>query len=397
MKILQIHNFYRTPGGECGVVEAEKELLKAHGHPVFRFVAHSLEIETMTLAAKGMAFLQVPYNLQSARRLGMFIRTHQPDVAHVHNVFPLLSPSVYAVCKSYSVPVVQTVHNFRFMCPNGLFFTKGEICEACLQQGFMAAVKNRCMHDSLPISALYAAAIALAWGTGNVLRNIDRYIALTDFVRDKLAAGGVPREKIRVCGNFIGKFSEAPARKGNYALYIGRLSSEKGLGTLLSAFRRVPDLTLKIAGSGPMEAVLKQYVNENAMYNVEFIGFVAGGAKQRLIEEALCTIIPSEWYENFPMSVVESLACGTPVIASRIGGLPEMIEHNKTGLLFSPGDDEELVKCICKILACADFAKEMAAQTLEMARERFSPERHLAELLKIFEEAQASPTSSLPR
>jgi glycosyltransferase involved in cell wall biosynthesis len=238
-------------------------------------------------------------------------------------------------------------------------------------------------------SALYAAAVAWGWRGGTFRSCIDRYIALNTFTAGKLVAGGVPKEKIHICGNFVSNFAETTAMKQGYALYLGRLSAEKGLTTLLAAARLVPELPLKIAGTGPLEVDLRKALTEPGMDHIELVGYVAGEIKRRLITEALCTVVPSEWYENFPLSVVESLALGTPVIASRVGGLPELIEHGHTGLLFPAGDVEGLAECLRWISQNTSSAYELAANTVVTARERFSPQRHLDQLLAIYADAVA--------
>lgn len=384
MKILQVHNFYRTPGGECGVVKAEKKLLESHSHAVAQFSADSNTLDEMTFFEKAAAYLQIPYNVRIARRLESFVSEFEPDIAHVHNVFPMLSPAVYAALKRHSIPVVQTIHNYRFLCPNGLFYVKGKVCEGCQEKSYFEAVMNRCMHGSIATSALYAGAIAWGWHGGTFHSCVDQYIALNAFAANKLAAGGVSKKKIRICGNFVSDFAEAPAKKQSYALYLGRLSAEKGLPTLLAAARLVPELPLKIAGTGPLEDDLRRVVAEPGMGHIQVIGHVAGEAKRCLIAEALCTVVPSEWYENFPLSVVESLALGTLVIASRIGGLPELVEHDHTGLLFPPGDTTALAECLSRMSRREPDLRGMASNALAMARERFSPQRHLDQLLDIY-------------
>lgn len=388
MVILQIHNFYKTPGGECSVVRAERSLLEAAGHNIIQHTIDSAEIAGYSYPSKVLTFLQIPYNCSSAYRLDRFLKTHQPDVAHVHNVFPLLSPSIYGVLKKHRIPVVQTVHNYRFLCPNGLLFTQGRVCDDCLRVGKFAAVKNTCMHGSYTTSALYAAAIAIAWRTGNIPGNIDRFIALNLFGADMLHRGGVPAEKVRICGNFIASMAPAPQiNKEPYILYLGRLSPEKGVRTLLKAMGNVPKaVSLKIAGSGPLDGELKDFVAHHPALQVQFLGFVSGAQKEQLIAKALCSVVPSEWYENFPISVLESLAQGTPVIASRIGGLPELITHGTTGLLYEPGNAEALSQSITQLVNDPQEAQRMASAALESARTRFSPEVHLQELNAIYNE-----------
>lgn len=387
MRILQVHNFYRIRGGECEVVCAERKLLIENGHEVIPFYAGSKDIDRLSTVRKAGSFLQIPHNVSVARRFRAILESARPDLVHIHNVFPLLSPSIYRVAKHLMYPVIQTLHNYRFLCPNGLFYVNGKICEACQEKGYWEAVRNRCMHGSIATSALYAAAVAWGWRSGTFHSCIDRYIALNAFVAGKLMAAGVPKEKIRVCGNFVSDFAEAPATKQGYVLYLGRLSSEKGLSTLLAAARSVPELPLKIAGTGPLEVDLRRAVGEPGMDHIKLVGHVTGEIKRQLITEALYTVVPSECYENFPLSAVESLALGTPVIASRIGGLPELIEHGRTGLLFSAGDVQALAECLRRISHEAADTREMAANALATARERFSPQRHLEQLLEIYQDA----------
>jgi glycosyltransferase involved in cell wall biosynthesis len=243
------------------------------------------------------------------------------------------------------------------------------------------------MRGSVATSALYASAVAWGWRSGAFHSCIDRHIALNAFVAEKLVAAGVPKEKIRVCGNFVSDFAEAPATKQGYALYLGRLSAEKGLTTLLTGARSVPELPLKIAGTGPLEVDLRRAVREPGMDHIKLVGHVAGEAKRHLIAEALCTVVPSEWYENFPLSVVESLALGTPVIASQVGGLPELIEHGHTGLLFPASDTEALGECLRWMSRRVSDTRKMASNALTTARERFSPQRHFEQLLAIYADA----------
>ena len=395
MKILQVHNFYRTRGGECGVVDAEKHLLESYGHTVIQFSADSKILDAMPFTQKASAFLQIPYNFRALARLQRFVAQNEPDIAHVHNVFPLLSPAVYVALKRVSIPVIQTIHNYRLLCPNGLFYVDGKICEACQQGGFKEAIKNRCMHDSFATSALYATAIALGWHNGTFQSCIDRYIVLNSFVFEKLVAAGVPQEKIRLCGNFVSHFAVESAAKQPYALYIGRLSLEKGLMTLLAASRMVPELPIKIAGTGPLEGDLRRAISGPGMKHIELVGHVTGEAKHSLISEALCTLLPSEWYENFPLSVVESLALGTPVVASRIGGLPELVQQDHTGLLFPAGDKKALAECLRRISRRESDTDRMAAMALTTAQELFSPQRHFEQLLAIYSDVvrEAGKTS----
>jgi glycosyltransferase involved in cell wall biosynthesis len=251
------------------------------------------------------------------------------------------------------------------------------------------------MHDSRAVSLAYATSIALAWRSGNIPENVDRFVALNQFSASKLAAGGVPSAKIDVCGNFISTCTDSPAAKQPYILYLGRLSREKGLRTLLDAWDTGMKVTLKLAGTGPLEPELRAYVEANVCNNIEFTGFVTGSVKDQLIRDALCTIVPSEWYENFPVSILESYAYATPVIASRIGGLPEMVKHEKTGLLFKPGDSADLKRCIARIIENPQETAQMANNALHAARVRFGPDEHYRRLLEIYDKARNDARHSM--
>ena len=204
---------------------------------------------------------------------------------------------------------------------------------------------------------------------------------------DKLAVAGIPREKIRICGNFVESSQNTLSTKGDYILYLGRLSQEKGLRTLLDAMKLVRNVQLIMAGTGPIESDLREYALANALTNVEFVGFVQGETKERWLREAIAMVLPSECYENFPLSVLESFAAGTPVIASRTGGLPEIVDHERSGLLFTPGDSNELACCIELLINNKEKAMEFSGCALESARLRFGPEIHYRELLSIYTEA----------
>lgn len=385
MRVLQVHNFYQVPGGECAVVRAEKVLLESGGHKVGRFTRDSTAINGFSWAKKARMLAGIPNNCAIGGGVQAAIRRFRPDVAHVHNVFPMLSPAVYTALHRAGVPVVQTHHNFRVLCPNGLFFTDGRVCESCLNS-LSACIRKKCIKGSRILSGLYARAIFRGWRRRVFTRDIALHIALNPFFAQKLARGGIPESAIRVCGNFVSTFADRAAGKEGYFLYLGRLSPEKGLLTLLEAARRV-HASVKVAGTGPMEKEIRRYIADNHLGRVELLGFVKGERKSELVRKSLAVVIPSEWYENFPISAVEAQALGTPVIASRIGGLPEIVAHGKTGYLFQPGNTAELTGLLERMGAAPDLVRQMSVQSLQRAKALFSPETHLQRLLEIYEEA----------
>lgn len=387
MKILQVHNFYRVPGGECSVVRAEEKLLIKHGHKVVQFFCDSGSIDDFSFLRKIRLFLGITYNQRIFKDAVIAIRAQRPDVAHVHNVFPMMSPSVYAALKHCGVPVVQTLHNFRFLCPNGQFFVDDAICEDCITRGLHSAVLKRCVRGSFATSAMYALAISRAWKSGILPNAIDKYIALNKFVAQKMILGGIPKQKIAICGNYIEPTVSSVAAKQPYILYLGRLSAEKGISTLFKALSLLEGVVLKVAGSGPEEERLKNEASEFDGVQVQFLGHISGRDKQKIIAEALCTVVPSEWYENFPISVLESMSLGTPVVASRIGGLPDMIEHGINGMLFEAGNYGDLASCIRAITEDLTETQAMAEKAMHTAIEKFGPEEHYRQLMAIYQDA----------
>ncbi len=386
MKVLQVHNFYKIPGGECSVVRAEHQLLTKHGNTVDQFICDSDAIEKLGIWGKIRLLIGIPYNRRIYKQMMTAIKANKPDVAHVHNIFPMMSPSIYVALKRSGIPVVQTLHNYRFLCPNGQFFVGGKTCEDCQKKSFISAVRKSCVRGSRITSMMYALAISRAWKTGILPNAIDKFIALNNFVADKMVTGGVPREKIAICGNYIESTTSSVVDKRGYILYLGRLSSEKGVKTLIKSLSLIDGIVLKVAGSGPDEEYLKNKALELSGAQVEFLGHIGGREKQTVIAEALCTVVPSEWYENFPISVVESMSLGTPVVASNMGGLPDMIEHGVNGLLFEAGNHIDLADCIRSISENKKLASKMAEQSIKTAITRFGAEEHYRQLMGIYKD-----------
>ena len=388
MRILQVHNFYAQYGGECRVVEAERALLEQSGHEVIPIHAHSVNIGGMRLLGKASILARTVFNPAVEADLCAAYDRLRPDVAHVHNVFPMLSPSIYRYLGRLRIPVVQSLHNYRFICPNGTLFHAGQVCEECPRSSsFFPAVHKGCFRESRPLSALYAAAVAVA---RRELGNVGRFIAISKFIGDKLIQGGIPADKVRICGNFIDQASvpaDLGSANGKHFLYLGRLSAEKGIHTLLAALRSVPHVQCIFAGSGPLQAEIEKQLAEPALAHVRRIGFVEGQRKLHLLREAKALVAPSVCYENFPMAIVESLSNGVPVIASRIGGLPELVDDGVNGLLVPAGDAGALAQAMKRLDTDPELTAGLGKNARQLAADRFSASRHLDTLLKIYQEA----------
>jgi glycosyltransferase involved in cell wall biosynthesis len=395
MRVLLVHSSYQQFGGEDAVVQAETELLTRHGDPVYVYARDNNEIQQFGLVQKTLFLSQNIYSWRTNDELEDVVRQFRPEVAFVHNVYPLISPAAYHKLHDLQVPIVQVLHNFRPFCPNGLFFTQGRICEDCKGGRYWNAVSKRCYRNSYALSGLYAAVLGLNRMAGMVDK-ISAFVCLTEFFRDKMIEAGIPRRKLFVRPNFV----EAPPlsepassehqSNDGYVLFMGRLSPEKGCWTLVRAMEAAPQIKLKILGTGPMELELGDYLSRKGIRNVELLGFKTGAEKVTLLRNALAVVVPSEWYENFPLTVLEGFMAEKPVIASRIGGLPYIVEDGITGLLFAPGSPGELADKISQLAQHPDLAAAMGKRARLLSETKYSPEQGYKNLVSIFSQVQAA-------
>lgn len=371
MKVLMVHNFYRQTGGEDLVVRAELEQLRARGVEVLLYARHSDEIGKFGLGSKCLIPLRAVHSPRAASDLALAIRQFRPDVAWVHNIYPLISPAVYSAFSGAGVPIVQMFHNYRPFCVNGLLLRSGSVCQKCVDGSSWNALRYRCFRDSYSFSAMYAAATFRSRGW---MPDVHRVVCPSRFVRAKLMEAGIPGEKVQVRPHFIDTSAVAPSLvAGQYALYLGRLSAEKGIHTLLEAFAELPEVPLVIAGAGPQEGALRLYATCRSMKNVKFVGFQTGQGKWDLIENAAFVVVPSEWHEIFGMSVLEAFAKAKPVLGARIGSLPDLIEPGVNGLLFNSGDACDLAMKAGELFRNAAACAEMGRRARSMAEEKYNP------------------------
>jgi glycosyltransferase involved in cell wall biosynthesis len=348
MKILVAHNYYKLSGGEDQCVAAEIAMLRAHGHQVSQYCLSNDAVDGMgrvQLASRTIwsrpAFIEM-------RRL---IRLHHPQVVHFHNTLPLISPAAYYAARAEGVAVVQTLHNFRLVCLNALLFRDGKPCEDCLGKKWpWRGVARNCYRDSRAASAAVAAMLVTHRLLGTWSRAVNAYIALSEFSRHKLVEGGLPADKITVKPNFVYPDPGAGMGNGGYALYVGRLSAEKGVETLLRAWESIGQaLPLKIAGDGPLAPAVREAVARNTA--IEWLQGVSHEKVYDLIGAAAVMVLPSQCYENAPRVAVEAFAKGTPVVASRLGAMADFVEDGCNGLHVRPGDPEDLVAKIRGLLS----------------------------------------------
>jgi glycosyltransferase involved in cell wall biosynthesis len=390
MKILLVHNRYRTsaPSGEDAAVRNELQMLDRGGIVTVLFDRCNDDLQPTSLGNQLSIAANTVWSQRSRRELRSLLRRTRPDVVHVHNTFSIVSPSIYGVCKEEGVPVVQTLHNFRFFCPGGLFLRDGKPCEDCVEKGLLQSVRHRCYRDSLAATGTLAAMLTLHRAIGTYDRYIDRYIALTEFGRSKIVKGGIPADKISIKPNFLPDPPAVGHGSGAYVAYVGRLSEGKGAETLIRAWRQLPDLHLKVVGDGALRRDLEALATRENL-NVEFLGMRGRGEVLEIMGEARCLIVPSECYEGFPMVIAESFACGTPVLASRIGSLEELVPDGVRGGQFAPRDPDGLARRLHLLLSDEPALRRMRVNAREFFEGNLSESQNLARLSAIYSEVLA--------
>lgn len=344
VKILFAHNSYQQPGGEDAVVAAEVALLAEHGHRVTTYRRSNEELSGGGLVGQALAGVRTIWSSRSHRELINVLAKEKPDVAHFHNTFPLISPAAYYACEEAGVPVVQTLHNYRLLCPEAMLLRDGKVCEACLRhQVAWPGIAHGCYRGSRPATAAVAAMQTAHRAMRTWQTKVNVYVALSEFARRKFIEGGLPGDRIVVKPNFVAGDVKPRTTPGKYALFVGRLSEEKGTGVLLSAWRMMRTaVPLRIVGDGPLLERLSCEVRESSLPWVELTGRRPPEEVRLLMREARFLISPSICYENFPLAIAESFACAVPVVASRLGAMEEIVQDGVTGLHFSAGNAADL-------------------------------------------------------
>lgn len=383
MKVLIVHNRYQEKGGEDSVVESERELLSSYGVVVRLLEANNDHI--VGVRKKLITSATVFYNTRGVDQLNAAIAAFKPDLVHVHNWFPTLSPAIFGACKKNGVPVVHTLHNYRLLCVKASLYRDGSPCEDCLGTTLrLPGIVHGCYRGSRPGSAAATAAMLTHWHRGTWHDAVDRFIALSEFARAKLIEGGLPAGKIDVKPNSLASDPGVRSGKGGYFAYVGRLTEEKGILTLLDCWRLGPDLPkLFIVGTGPLQDKVQEAAS--SLLNVEWLGLRRTGVLD-VIGNAMALICPSLWYEGMPRVVIESMAVGTPVIASRLGTYLEMIDHGGCGMLFDPGRADALLECVREFIH-SGASTEMRAETRRQFESRYSGEQNIKRLIEIYERA----------
>lgn len=386
MRILFVHNYYGStaPSGENKVFEAERTMLEKYCHEVAIYTRHSDEIRTGYVIARlwgkikgAMCTVGNPF---AARAVAKKCREFKPDVVHFHNTFPLISPLAVRAASKYA-PVVMTLHNYRTACVSGVPTRDGKVCSLCLDKKcVLDGVKHRCYRGSL--SATLPLAINIALYRALLPKWVSSFIVLSEFQKRKMVEYGWPEEKIVVKGNFVSQNPVSPVQeKKDQIVYVGRLSKEKGVETLINAFKQLGRMTkLVIVGDGVDRVELEEMAQG---LNVEFVGLKPVEEVSRLMSESKATILPSEWWETFGLTVVESLIEGSPVVVSNLGALPEIVQDGRFGEVFEAGNIEDCVAAIRRLLARPDY-NELCAVARREAETQYSEEANYKRLMEIY-------------
>ena len=386
MRIAIIHNRYRNRGGEESVVDFESELLEAHGHEVHRLEFDNDEVFHPPGPAAAKALWCAPSNPESYRRVRNFLRDTGCEVGHVHNWFPLMSPSVYAAHKDLGIPVVQTLHNFRMGCAAGTLLRDGKHCETCLDGDRAPAVRNGCYRDSRLLSWLWRRTVERNWRNGTFQKDVALYLCPTEFVALRHERLGIPRERLRVVSHGVPDpgFVDAPmpSIEESGAVFVGRLSREKGIDVLLEAWKELP-IRLTIVGDGPESGRVKGAMATND--RIEWRGLLNPEDVAKEIRRHAALISPHRGPETFGLSIVEAMAAGRAVVASELGGPGETIVDGTTGLLTIPGDVESLVTAIRSAIEDPAKLRAMGAAGRKRYEQLYRPEAHLEALVDAYQ------------
>jgi len=383
LKLLLVHNYYQQRGGEDVVFEAEARLLEEHGHRVLRYEARNDGLEALpawTLARQSL------WNGRTHREVRRLLERERPALVHVHNTVPVISPAIYYAVRGAGVPLVQTLHNYRLLCPSAVLFRAGTVCEACLHLTLAhPAVRYGCYRGSRAASAAVATTSALQHLFGTWSRCVDLFVALTGFARGKFIEGGLPPDRIVVKPNFTPDRG-VERSEGDYALFVGRLSPEKGVRPLLDAWKRLGDrIRLRIMGDGPESPAVTEAVRAGAA--IDYLGRQSPEAVSAAMAGAKFLVFPSIWYETFGLTIIEAYAAGLPVLASDLGAMADLVKEGVTGLRFRPGDAEHLAQQVTWALAHPEALRAMGRNARREYETYYTPERNLAMLLEVYEAA----------
>lgn len=403
LRILEINKFYRLSGGAEKCFVDTIDLLREKGHEVSIFSMKTLsgistpfekyfidewKSDSIGFVGRAGLFLKALHNFQAEENISRLIEDCRPQIAHIHNFTTQLTPSILKPLKKAGIPIVHTLHDYSLACYNSGFYDENlnRVCEMCRGKRFYNILKNRCVHSSWSVSFLGMLSQYL-WSMGDMTGFIDHYIAPGRFMKEKMAEHGFPADKISVVNNCVTADDSPGEPLGGYVLFLGAFIPKKGAQDLISAYRRIkPSADLVLAGSGPYEGCLREMAVENeGNGRIIFPGFLDQATLRKYVRESLFVVVPSLWYENYPYSILQSLASGKAVIGARSGGIPEIVEQGYNGLIYDPGNVDQLAHCMEKLLSDPAETAKMGANSLKKAKNQYNSEKYYRELIGILE------------
>jgi glycosyltransferase involved in cell wall biosynthesis len=388
VKVLLVHNGYQQPGGEDVVFDQEHQMLKNAGHDTVLYRRSNWDVNEYRGLRKIVLAKRTVWASDTKREFLQLLQSEKPEVVHVHNTFVMISPSIYSACREAGVPVVQTLHNYRLLCPSATLFRDGKICEDCVTGSLLRGVQHACYHNSRSATAVVALMLATHRLRGTWQNEVACFVALTEFSRQKLIEGGLPAEKIMVKPNFVHPDPAARTGDGDYALFVGRLSPEKRVSTVLAAWKQLQfPVPLLVLGGGPEQTQLQAQAVHDGLTHIRFLGQVPREQTIAAINNARFLVFSSEWYENFPVTIAEAFACATPVLASRMGAMQEIVSDGRTGLHFSAGDSEDLARKVEWAWTHRDEMRAMGVGARTEYETKYTAEKNYPLLMEIYRKA----------
>ena len=379
MRVLTAHSFYRIPGGEDRHVRDQVRLLSGR-HEVQLFARSNADLSASPDTAARML-----YSKRMRVTVEQLIDDFEPDVAHVHNIYPSIGPAVHLAARDRGIPLVMTVHNQRMRCPNGLMFTEGSMCRRCQSGRYPNAFTHRCFPNRTQ-AVTYANVLWLHRFVMRLERLITRFIVPSEFMRQRVLEWGLPPDKIRLVRHFVaGLPAKPPPDTGTKGVLIGRLSAEKGVDTLLRALRRAGDPPFAIAGDGLLRQRLERLTSQLGLRKTEFLGWRQPEEIRGLLSSARYVVVPSLWEETANLAAIEALVAGRPLLVSERGALPELVATG-AGFTFKPGDERDLARQIARFVVDDGLCLRASLEAARISREWFTPERHLNNLETVYRE-----------
>ena len=381
--VLVIHNQYQQFGGEDAVVRAEVDLLRRTGHRVVQYVRDNAALANWPPLRKAPLFFSTTWDRSAYAEIRALIEKERPDIAHCHNLLPLVSPAAYYACKSAGVPVVQTLHNYRLFCPAGTCFHQTAVCTKCTRS-LTSSVRQACYRGSRPQTAALALMLTAHRWCGTWNHAVDAYLTPSSFCREYFIAAGLPEAKVHLKHNFLERDPGQRTNRGDYTLFAGRLSPEKGVLEMLDAWQRLPHVPLLVAGDGPLYDEARGLVKRSAGGHIKLLGQLDPQQTIAYMKGARFLIFPSRWYEPFGLALIEAAACGVPAIASRIGAIPELVIDNQTGMLFDPDDFGELIDKVQWAWTHPVELDAMGSAARRLYEREFTAEKNYQALMNVY-------------